>query len=351
MNVQEIKSILTGSAKKILITAHYKPDGDAIGSSLGLFHVLKSLGHYVTVMMPSYYPEFLQWIPGNEEVVIFTQHIPNGIGIINDAEIIFALDYNEFSRTNGMSVYLRDAKAIKIMIDHHLNPEPFADLTISEPKASSTCELVFDFICDIGQESLVSKNVADALFTGLLTDTGCFKYNTNPRVHEVASKLMQCGADPETINRYVFDCFSQDRLQLIGYSLSERLEVLPEFHTAIIPLSTEDYQKFNFKIGDNEGLVNYPLMLKNVVMSILVSETDEIVKLSFRSKGGFAVNELAGKYFQGGGHKNASGGRSRKTLTQTVERLKKLLPQYQEALIAEAAKLQPTLFPPPIINT
>jgi len=331
LTFQEIKNLLA-TPQKILITSHYKPDGDAIGSSLGLYNVLKQLNHEIDIIMPSAYPEFLHWLPGNDQVMIFNHNIPRGVETIQKHNVIFCLDFNELGRTNQIEVYLRDADAIKIMIDHHLEPDDFADHIISKPIASSTCELIYDFIYDLQLGNLIDKNAADCLMTGLITDTGRFKYALSPNVFSVASKLLESGADIAKVNSEIYDSSSIDRLKLKGFSLSERMVILPEHRAAYIYLSIEDYKKYNFKIGDNEGLVNLPLGIKDVVFSTLISETDDIVKFSFRSKGDFATNEFAKKHFNGGGHKNASGGKAHGDFKAIIEKFTKLIPQYSEEL-------------------
>ena len=331
LTFQELKNLLA-TPQKILITSHFKPDGDAIGSSLGLYHLLKQLGHQIDVVMPSAYPESLHWLPGNDQVMIFNQNLPRGVEIIQKQNIIFCLDFNELGRTNQMEVYLKDANATKIMIDHHLEPDNFADHIISKPSASSTCELIFDFINNLQLEKFIDKNVSNCLMTGLITDTGRFKYALSPNVFRVASKLLEYGADIDKVNSEIYDSFSVDRLKLQGFSLSDRMVILPEHRSAYIYLSIEDYKKYNFKIGDNEGLVNLPLGIKDVVFSTLISETDDIVKFSFRSKGDFATNEFAKKHFSGGGHRNASGGKAYGNFKEIIDRFTKLIPLYTEEL-------------------
>ncbi len=331
IDLKELQNLLS-TPQKILITSHFKPDGDAIGSSLGLFNALKKLGHTVEVMMPSIYPDFLQWLPGNDQIMIFNQNIPKGVEVIQGHSLIFCLDFNELGRTNQMEVYLRDSEAIKIMIDHHLEPDDFAAFTISEPKASSTCELIYDFLQNLPQKDLIDKDVANCLMTGLITDTGRFKHALSPNVFKVASELLAFGAEIDKINEEIFDSFSEDKLRLQGFSLSDRMVIIPEHKSAYIYLSVEDYKRFNFKIGDNEGLVNMPLGIKNIVFSTLISETDDVIKFSFRSKGDFATNEFAKKHFNGGGHKNASGGKAHGNFKDIISKFEKLIPLYSEEL-------------------
>jgi len=339
IDLQQLKDTLDAS-KKIIITTHYKPDGDAMGSSLGLYLMLKKLGHDVSVIVPSEYPDFLHWLPGNSDVVIFENDIPNSVKMIEECDLVFCLDFNQLRRTHDMNLYLQKSKSVKVMIDHHLNPAPFAKFMISEPSASSTCELIYQFFEQMGWEDSVDAGIANCLFTGLITDTGRFKFATNSATYSIAGKLLSAGADTTRINRWIFDSYSTDRLKMIGFVLSQRMVLMPEYKTAYIYMSVNDYKRFNFKIVDNEGLVNYPLMVKDIIFSTLISETDDMIKFSFRSKGNFAVNELAGKYFEGGGHKNASGGRLFKQFPKAIDYFERIVPKYEAALLSEAAELE-----------
>lgn len=341
MNVRELeqlKNTLTTS-NKILVTTHYKPDGDAIGSSLGLYLMLKKKGYNAVVVVPSEYPEFLQWLPGNDEVVIFENAVPDSVKLIEESDLVFCLDFNDLKRTHDMNLYLKKSESVKVMIDHHLNPAPFAKYMMSVPSASSTCEMVYDFFELMGWTDDVDAAIANCLFTGLVTDTGRFKFGTNERTFSIAGKLQDAGADPTTINRWIFDSYSSDRLRMLGFVLSRRMVLMPEYKSAYIYMSVDDYKRFNFKTGDNEGLVNYPLMVHDIVFSTLISETDDMIKFSFRSKGKFPTNEVAGKYFEGGGHRNASGGRSFRPFPKAIEYFKNIVPKYKDALIHEADDL------------
>lgn len=324
---EDLKGLLE-KPQKILITSHFKPDGDAVGSSLGLYHILRKMGHHVQVVMPSLYPSFLYWLPGNNDVVIFNQNVPQATKMIEESELIFCLDFNELKRTNGMEVYLRNSAAPKVLIDHHLEPEDFANYTISKPKASSTCELIVEFAQKLDIIDLIDEEVANCLLTGIITDTGRFKHALSPNVFNVTSFLLEKGGDMDRINTEIFDCFSEDRLRLMGFSLTEKMIVLPELKTAYIYLSIADYKRFNFQIGDNEGLVNLPLGMKDIVFSVLLSETDDLVKFSFRSKGEFPANEFAKKYFSGGGHRNASGGRFVGGFEDAIKKFEKNLHEF-----------------------
>ncbi len=335
MEVAELQQILA-KPKRIVICSHFKPDGDAIGSSLGLALILKKMGHEINVIMPSLYPEFLDGLEGSREILIFNQAIPLGVRMIEAAELIFCLDFNDLSRTNVMQPYLENASAPKVLIDHHLDPKDFADFVRSKPQASSTCEMIFDWMQEMDLGHLLDKDIANCLLTGLITDTGRFKFALSPNVFHITSKLLAVGGDIEQINRNIFDSFSEDRLRLLGFSLTERMQVFPDLKAAYIALSIEDYKKFNFKIGDNEGLVNFPLSMKDTVFSTLISETDDVIKFSFRSQGDFAVNEFAKKYFKGGGHKNASGGRYHGKFKEAIAYFEQKMKEYKETLNQEA---------------
>jgi len=339
-NWQSLKDLLT-TPQKILITTHYKPDGDALGSSLGLYQLLIQLGHDVSVVVPSAFPDFLAWLPDTDKVINFEENIPLGVQLIKEAEIVFCLDFNALKRTHDLQNYLKQQCTAKmVMIDHHLNPDDFADFIMSKPSASSTCELIYEFAEMMGYLPLLNAAAANSLYTGLVTDTGRFKFALNPTTLKVAGALIAAGADANTVNRWIFDSYTIDRFSLMQFVMAERTVVLPEFRSAYIYLSVADYQQFNYKLGDNEGLVNYPLMMRDIVFSTLISETDDMIKFSFRSKGGFPVNEFSSKHFEGGGHKNASGGRSFKPFFRAIDYFNDKLPKYKDQLWAEWNELE-----------
>lgn len=316
------------SKKRIVVTAHNKPDGDAMGSTLAIYRWLKHRDHDVVAIMPSDYPEFLHFLPDNDAVRVFTDDIPGNVKLIEAADMVFVLDLNDLGRTAKMAPYLEEAKAKKIMIDHHLDPKDFADFAISDTSASSTCEMVYQLLKSIDAEKEIDAELATCLMTGLITDTGRFAHSHSPTVYETAAGLIALGADAATINDQVFSSFSMDRLKFLGFSLNDRLEYVPEHKTAIMALSSSDFKKFNFKTGDTEGLVNMPLTVNDVQISALITQHENIVKLSLRSKGSFPVNKIVADHFQGGGHLNAAGGRSMASLKATVEKFKKVLPNY-----------------------
>jgi phosphoesterase RecJ-like protein len=318
---------------RILITTHTNPDGDAIGSSLALCAYLGKKGHRVKVMVPDAYPDFLAWLPGHEKILIFKDQQQDCIQAIEESEIIFSVDYNSFSRLNEAGNLVMSSKAVKILIDHHLNPAPHYDFMISVSATSSTCELIYDFIRESGDQHLMDKEIAMCIYTGIATDTGSFSYSCNDaKTYMVVADLFRLGIDGEHIHRLIYDTYSESRLRLLGYSISDKLVVLPELHTAYITLSKDELDRFNHQIGDTEGIVNYALSIKDINLAALFMERDGIVKVSFRSKGNFPVNVLAADYFNGGGHSNASGANCDTSLEDTVSLFLSLLPQFSHKL-------------------
>lgn len=323
--------------RKVVIVTHVKPDADALGSSLGLAGYLKKKGHAVKVITPSDYPDFLTWMPGNSEVLIFQKEKPKAAeAFISQCDIVFCLDFSSLQRINELGRMVEKAAAKKVLIDHHLEPEKFAEFEQWDDTAASTAELVYKLIRDIGDEDLVDQNIANCLYAGIMTDTGGFRHpNTTYEVFQIASALVAHGADPSGVSKLIYDTNTLERLRLMGFVLSEKLNVLPEYRTAFITLSAEELKKFGSQTGDTEGLVNYGLSIKGIRLSALISDRKENIKLSFRSLGNFSVNELARKHFEGGGHRNAAGGQTNLTLDETVKKFLDLLPQYKDQLLAD----------------
>jgi phosphoesterase RecJ-like protein len=321
--------------RKAIILTHVKPDADALGSSLGLARYLKKRGHSVQVITPSDYPDFLGWMPGNNEVVIFQKEKPQAAQrLITQADIVFCLDFSSLNRINELGEMVRASTAKKVLIDHHLEPEKFADFEQWDDTAASTAELVYQLIDQLGDKELIDAPLADCLYAGIMTDTGGFRHsNTNYKVFNIAGALVASGADPSKVSKLIYDTNTVERLRLMGYVLSEKLQVLPEYRTAYITLSSEDLKKFASQTGDTEGLVNYGLSIKGIKLSVLLSDRKENIKLSFRSLGDFSVNDLARKHFNGGGHRNAAGGQTNLTLEQTLQKFLDLLPQYKDELL------------------
>ncbi len=331
-NIKKLNKLLTDK-KKITIITHVNPDGDAIGSSLGLYHFLINIGHEVYIITPNDYPEFLHWLPGNNNVIKFFNKKSKSEKIINDSDLIFALDFNHIDRIDKLETYYQKSEAIKILIDHHPDPQQLADITFSYTNVSSTAELVFLIIQELGAVSKITKESATCLYTGIMTDTGCFNYNcSNPSTFKTASELIEFGIDINNISTSVYDNYSMDRMKLMGYSLNEKMKVYPEYRTAIITLTKDELTKFNFKPGDTEGFVNLPLSIKEMVFSVFIIEKKDHVKLSFRSIGNFAANKFAVNHFNGGGHLNAAGGQTSLNLNETISEIEKLLRKYSKQL-------------------
>lgn len=332
-NIQLFKAFM-GQTRQVVIVTHHKPDADALGSSLGLAGYLNKKGHSVTVITPSDYPEFLHWMPGNAGVLALDKGNQKLITEkINQAEIIFCLDFSALNRVQDLTTILRDAPGKKVMIDHHLEPEGFADFVKWDVRAASTAQLIFNLICELGDEHLIDANIADCLYAGLMTDTGSFRHsNTRHEEFAVAGELVRLGADPSKVSKLIYDTNTLERLRLMGFVLSEKLKVLPEYRTAYMTLSADELKRLGSQTGDTEGLVNYGLSIKGIKLSVMIHERKDSVKLSLRSLGEFSVNEMARKHFEGGGHRNASGGSSSLSLDQTLQKFLSILPEYKDRL-------------------
>ena len=318
---------LLSSPKQVVITTHMNPDGDAMGSSLALYHFLVGMGHNAQVIAPSSYPEFLHWLPGNDEVMVFLDESEKARQLIMDADVLFFLDFNTPNRVGEMEEAIESSDATKILIDHHMDPEPFVNHMLSKVEASSTAELVSDFIGLLGMEQKITKEIAECIYTGILTDTGSFSYgSTTAKAHRVAGEMIQYGADNLKIQGNIFQDNSLDRVRLLGYSLYKNLTVLEEHNTGYFALSKQDLIRFNFRAGDTEGLVNYAMSVKNIDLAVLMLERKaDYIKLSFRSNGTYRVDELAKNHFNGGGHKNAAGGEHHGSLDGAIAQLKEVL--------------------------
>jgi phosphoesterase RecJ-like protein len=333
-HLNSLKKILE-SPRQIVITTHYKPDADALGSSLGLAGYLQKKGHNVRVISPSDFPDFLSWMPGAERVINYDDEAKKAEAdqLVADADLIFCLDFNSLKRINALGEVVGKSSCPKVLIDHHLEPEPFAAYQFWSVEAAATAELVYELIRDLGDEALIDPPIAECLYAGILTDTGQFKHpNTTRNVHLVTAELITLGADTAKVGKLIYDNNSLDRLKFIGYALSRKLRVMKKFRTAYFWISAEDLKKYNSKTGDTEGLVNYGLSLKDVVFSAVIIERPEGVRLSLRSKGSFSVNEFARKYFDGGGHPNAAGGTSKENLEDTVVQFESIVKTYEKQL-------------------
>lgn len=331
--ILELKELLN-TPKSIVIVPHKNPDGDAMGSALGLFHYLKSYNHDVTVIAPNDYPDFLKWLPGDDLVLKFETQSEDSEKLIKEADLLFTLDFNAFHRAGDMATALEAFDATKIMIDHHQQPDDYAKYMYSDVSMSSTCEMVFNFIEMLNDTDKIDATIATCLYVGIMTDTGSFRFpSTTNRTHEVIGHLIAKGANNSEIHNNVFDTNSYSRLQLLGRAL-QNLKVIPEMRTAYITLSQAELDEFNFKKGDTEGFVNYGLSLKGIIFAAIFIENhqEDIIKISLRSKGSFSVNEFSRAHFNGGGHTNAAGGRSETDMKSTIDKFISILPQYKDEL-------------------
>jgi len=326
---------LLAQPQKIVITTHHKPDGDAMGSSLGLYNYLIQQGHHVKVITPTDYPEFLFWLPGNEEVIIYTENEKQSADLITSADIIFCLDFNALNRINEMGELVGASSAVKVMIDHHLEPQDFDDYRYWNINACATAQLIYTFITEeLNNKKLINKEVATCLYTGIMTDSKSFSLpNTTSAVHRIIADLIDEGAVNWHIYDQVYNNSSENRLRFLGICLSEKLEVLHEFNTAIITATKEDLEKYEVITGDTEGIVNYALSITGIKLAAFIVERTDKVKLSLRSKGEFPANDICKKYFNGGGHRNAAGGASTDSLEQVINQFKLILPEYKKLLI------------------
>lgn len=325
---------LLASPQKIVIVGHKNPDGDAVGSCLGLSFFLNSLGHKTTVVMPNDFPDFLKWLPGVEDIVIFEKDTKNTIKKIEAAKVVFTLDFNSLDRIGDLQPILENCSAKFMMIDHHQQPANYAIATYSDVAMSSTSEMVYHFMEALGKTENLSKEIAINLYTGIMTDTGSFRYSsTSPTTLRVAAKLMETGAETAIIHQNIYDTNSPDRMKLLGVAL-KNLHILPELKTAYITLTQKELDKCNFKKGDTEGFVNYALSVSGVVFAVIFIENkqEDIVKISLRSKGDFSVNDFARNHYSGGGHINAAGGKSSQNLNKTINEFISILPQYKQEL-------------------
>ncbi|OUS00045.1 DHH family phosphoesterase [Flavobacteriales bacterium 33_180_T64] len=338
MNKDDINSIkaLFSSPKAIIIIPHKNPDGDAIGSTLGLYHYLNKLNHKVTIIAPNDYPDFLKWMPGESSILKYDHQKNESDILMANAEIIFTLDFNALGRIGDMQNIVSTAEGIKIMIDHHQQPDDYATYMYSDVTMSSTCEMVYNFIEMLDDTDHIDSDIATCLYTGIMTDTGSFRFrSTTSGTHKIIGNLIEKGARNSEIHNNIYDTNSYSRLQLLGSALSN-LKVIPEYRTAYITLSQEELNNFNFKKGDTEGFVNYGLSLKGIIFAAIFIENhqENIIKISLRSKGDFSVNELSRSHFQGGGHTNAAGGKSDLNLNDTIDKFISILPQYKQDLKA-----------------
>lgn len=331
--INELKLLLK-QKKKIVVTTHTNPDGDAIGSSLAMYHYLTKLGNTVNIVVPNKFPGYYSWLPDSGKIIIYENQSKLSQRLLKEADLIFCLDYNAINRLGALAEIIINTTAGRILIDHHIDPEKENfDYCHSTVETSSTGELIFDFITMLGDEKLIDKNIAEAIYTGIVTDTGSFSFSCNrPETYLIASKLISLGVNAEKIHKLIYDTFSENRLRLLGHAISNRMIVWEELHTALIHLTKSDLKKYNYQVGDTEGVVNFPLSMEKINMSVLITEKDNNLRLSFRSKGDFSVNKLARAHFNGGGHKNAAGGKTSEKIDKLTDRLKTVMEDCKEQL-------------------
>lgn len=324
----------SGSGSNIVITTHHKPDADALGSSLALYHYLVKLGKQVTVVTPTDYPVNLHWMPGNDTVVNFEEHTDKAAALVEAADLIFCLDFNDLSRINDLGTLVDKSDAKTIMIDHHRDPSGFDDYRFWTINTSSTSELIYDFIKSNDGLELIDTDIASCMYAGIIADTGSFRYSsTSSHTHRIAAELIDLGVDSGKVHALLLDNFSLNRYRLMGYVLYKKLTVIPELKTALVSLTQEELQKFNIQTGDTEGFVNFGLGIKGIVFSALIIDRSVMVKMSFRSQGSFPCNEFANAHFNGGGHLNAAGGSSKESLDEVIKKFKQVLPTYKDQLL------------------
>ena len=314
----------------ISIVTHVNPDGDAIGSALGLSHFLRELDHQVSVITPNEAPEFLQWLPGYQDVFSFDKAKDKSVQAIASSHIIFFLDFNSLSRLEEIDPYIQQSSALRVHIDHHPEDKNWADYNFKTTKVSSTAEIIYEFIRAFpSANDYMNKEIAECLYSGIMTDTVNFRYNVYRRTFHILAEMLDYGINMEGIHSKIYDKFSEKRMQMLGYALYKKMKVLHEYKTAYIALNQDDLEAFNYIPGDTEGFVNLPLSITGITFSALFIEKEDKIKISFRSKGRFAVNEFASQHFEGGGHRNAAGGSSDLSLNDTLEKFNTLVKRYQ----------------------
>ncbi len=332
--IERFGKLLDEKHHDILIVSHRNPDGDAMGASLALYNFLTSMGHTVYVVVPNAYPQYISWLKSIEKTLVFDKHPEKCIEAFSKCTIVFAVDFNDLSRIREYEQHILNKDAFKILIDHHPYPAKFANITISDTSVSSASELTYLFMKQINHNKPFNKDIAECIYAGIMTDTGCFSFNSSKKqTFEIAADLLDCGIEKDTIYSRVYDNYSFDRMKLMGHCLHDKMVFIKEYKTVYMSLTQADMKKYNFRIGDSEGFANMPLSIKGVRMSVLLTEKEDIVRISFRSRGKMAVNEIAERHFEGGGHMNAAGGESKDNLVNTIAKLIDLLPLYKDQLL------------------
>ena len=319
--------------KHIVIIPHVNPDGDAIGSTIGLNDVFKNAGFETKVIVPNDYPAYLEWLGAANKPLVYEQNPENCTSFIKSADALFLLDFNDFKRLGKLEDIIRSLSIPIVLIDHHPDPKIETEYRFWDVDVSSTSELVYEFIVAFGMLEYLKMAGANALLTGIIADTGSLSHNASrPGMYHVIAELIRIGADKEKVNEALYNNFSEKRMRLLGYCLSEKMEVFPQYRTALIWLTSAELRRFDFQTGDTEGFVNYPLSITGIVFTAFFMEKNGQIRLSFRSKGDFAVNEFSFAHFGGGGHRNASGGDTKLSMKEAISLFKGLLPAYAEQL-------------------
>lgn len=331
-DLERLRSLLN-VPKRVAVITHHRPDGDAMGSSLALGLYLANVGHQVSVITPSDYPDFLNWMPGQYLVTSYDQDPKSAMNILTGADIIFCLDFNTPYRVEKLAETLVSSPAFKVLVDHHLDPDGFCDITFSFSGSCATSELVYHLIVGLSSMEQLTSGISSCLYTGIMTDTGSFRFSSmSADTHRIIATLIERGVTNHEVHENVYDNFSIDRTRFLGYCINEKLHVLAEYKAAYIAITDEELERFNHIPGDTEGIVNFALGIKGIRLAAFFCERDGLVKISFRSKGDFSVKELASLHFSGGGHANASGGKSHEGIQSAVQKFLDILPSYCERL-------------------
>ncbi|MEW5846356.1 MAG: bifunctional oligoribonuclease/PAP phosphatase NrnA [Bacteroidota bacterium] len=330
--LNDLRKAIDGSSS-IVITTHHNPDGDAIGSVLGLYHALKAMGVNTQMLTPNGFPDFLGWLPDADKIVHYSKDKKAAENLLSKADLVFCLDFNGFKRVEDMAEALEKSPAKRVLIDHHPEPESPFHISISFTEVSSTAELVYEVVEQLYGEKAITFDAAVSLYTGIMTDTGSFSYAcSRERTFTIAGKLIAKGVTVEEVQGLVYNNFSENRMRLLGFSLAERMRVYPEHRAACIWLTRSDLNRFKHQIGDTEGFVNYPLSIKGIIFSVLFTENDGFIKVSLRSRGNFAANTFSKLYYQGGGHKNAAGGKAFMSMDEAVKQFEELIAKHTAEL-------------------
>ncbi len=327
--------------RKVVTICHVNPDGDAVGASMAIYHLLKQMKHQVQVIVPNDFPQFLKYLEATDKIIYFDRseaHKQKGLTALEEAEAVFALDFNDLKRVGELQPLVEKSSAYKVMIDHHLQPQDFADFILSDTSACSTAELVFRFIEKNNWFTYLNQEVVDSIYMGILTDTGKFSHSITKDVHATVGKLIEAGADVVKANQEIYNSYSFGRVRFWGFCLGQKMRTIKGLRAAVLPLSIKEMHKYNVQRGDTEGLVNQPLSIKNVDVSVLLKEEQDKIKLSLRSKGDFSVNEMARTHFNGGGHSNASGGSLKMPLLEAVKKVESVLHLYEDLKVTNHKK-------------